>query len=431
MSVAQIIGVDGVRPVVELGVGDTRIPVGQGRWDVAEWDVDPEATWAGTEPTWLDITCYVHDIEVETGRDRSMQTWAVGAATITVDNGDGWADMGQGPPTDPLSTLSIRPGRQLRAGISIDDGPVRWLYRGFIDDAEPRYEAEESDIVTLGCVDAKGEAGKIDVARVDPPVGVAETVTARIGRVLDLVLWPVERREIAATSVTLIGTELGARAVDLFDVAADSGGGVVFGDSRGYVVFRQRDWQTYAPTIPPEATIGNVDVDDVCPSGWERTWRREDVATRMIVGRSGEPGRTFDDEPNQIIYGIETISRTDLEADQDSQLDRLGERWLRVMSADYMPRVAAVTIDAGTSTAARDLAATVDPTVAPRYRCRHRRADGTVVFDAEFFATGVRHSISPTGWTCRITLDDAAPFAAAGGRWDAAEWDRTTWAEAI
>ena len=134
---------------------------------------------------------------------------------------------------------------------------------------------------------------------------------------------------------------------------------------------------------------------------------------------------------NQILYGIETVERSDLQAAHDSQLDVLGQRWLKVMSADYMPRVAAVTIDAATSTAARNLAATVDPTEPSRYRCRHHRDDGRTVFDAQFFATGIRHTINRDGWICRIAFDAAAPFAAVGGRWDQGQWDQALWANLV
>ena len=95
-----------------------------------------------------------------------------------------------------------------------------------------------------------------------------------------------------------------------------------------------------------------------------------------------------------------------------------------------MPNVAAVTIDAATSVAARDLAATVDPTIPSRYR-GYLREGGRVVFDRQFFAVGVSHRIDPEGWTCRIALDDAGPFATVGNRWDDAAWDTGLWAEAV
>ena len=52
-----------------------------------------------------------------------------------------------------------------------------------------------------------------------------------------------------------------------------------------------------------------------------------------------------------------------------------------------------------------------------------------MVFDRQFFATGVAHRIDPETWTVRIALDDAGPFAAVGDTWDDAAWDTAIWAE--
>ena len=222
----------------------------------------------------------------------------------------------------------------------------------------------------------------------------------------------------------------------------------------GKVVYKNRDWQLYQPDEPVDDTIGNLpatgsdvvygpsdvvygssDVvwmatasDAVCPSGWELTFDAADMATRVLVGRPSEPPHIFDDLTAQTLYGVETFTRTDLICAVPADLDVLGARMLAVLSAGFLPNVAAVTIDAATSTAARDLAATVDPTKPSRYR-GYLREGGRVVFDRQFLAVGVSHRIDPESWTVRIALDDAGPFAITGNRWDDAAWSSGTWAE--
>ena len=454
MTVGSIVSVPGARPIVELGVGNTNTPAGQAVWDTARWDTEPHR-WAGTEPTWLDITCDVHDVEIDQGRDRSIVRWQVGTASITLDNRDGRYDINVTPA--PPATLSIRPGRQIRVGVALDGGEPQWRFRGWIDAANPTYDPVLQDVVELSCIDAKGMAGKVDLGKVaDPGVGASETVTARMNRVLDAAGGQQHYRDIPASGTTLLATTLGAKTVDLLDVSADSVGGVVFGDEQGRVAFRGRDWQTYEPGDPPDGTIGNVpstgidivygasdvvygasdvvwtsdDNDAVCPSGWEMSFEADDMATRVLLGRPSETPHQFDDAENQILYGVETFSRTDLIPANPADLDLLGTRILRVLSASFMPNVAAVTIDAATSIEARDLCATVDPTLPSRYR-GYLREGSRVVFDRQFFAVGVSHRIDPEGWTCRIALDDAGPFATVGNRWDDAAWDTGLWAEAV
>ena len=178
MSIARILTVPGCRPIVELGVGNSNTPSGQAVWDTSRWDTPGDA-WAGTEPTWLDITCDVHDVEIDQGRDRTISRWQVGTASITVDNTTGRYDIAVSP-TSP-AVLSLRPGRQLRVGVALDGAEPQWLGRWFIDAANPTYDPVLEDVVELSCVDAKGQAGKVDLGKVaDPGVGASETVTARI-----------------------------------------------------------------------------------------------------------------------------------------------------------------------------------------------------------------------------------------------------------
>ena len=257
---------------------------------------------------------------------------------------------------------------------------------------------------------------------------MTETADLRVHRILDEAGWSAELRDVHPTAVRLVDTDLGARAVELLDDAANSSGGVVYGDSEGRVVYRQMDWAQFDPARPVDATIGNVDPDDVCPSGWERSFQMADIATRVIAGRKGSVAQQFDDPDSQAIYGVETYAKTDLSTFNDLDITALGERWLTVLSPELMPRVSAVLLDAGTDPATRDLCAIADPRTPTRLRCRHRRPDGTIVFDTEYFVTSITHAIDPANWTVRLGLDDATPYQMIGDRWNQANWNSAVWA---
>ena len=149
------------------------------------------------DPIWTDITCDVNAVEINTGRDRSIDRWQVGNATLTLNNATGWADVV--PSSDDSLAFEVRPGRQIRFGVAVDGGAPRWLYRWFIDSVDPSYEpAQETDTVTVACVDAKGHVGKIAAAKTATPVGAGDTADVRINRVLDAVLWPPGARDLDA-----------------------------------------------------------------------------------------------------------------------------------------------------------------------------------------------------------------------------------------
>ena len=262
MSAPTILGVTRARPRIDLGVGDSRDAAGLGQWQPdagnaanSRWNT-AGSTWNGEEPYWVDITCYGIEIETYTGRDRATDQWEVGTATVVLDNATGWADF---PPTvepNPFD-LTVRPGRQIRIAMSVDDAEPEVLWRGWVDEANPTFDAEAGDIITLECIDTKGEVGHVDVAAVDPPVGAGEAVHTRIGRICNAAGWASYWRNFDTSGITLVGTTLDGQAADLLNRAADSGGGSLFGDIDAKLRYRNRDWQLWPADQLEDGTIGN------------------------------------------------------------------------------------------------------------------------------------------------------------------------------
>jgi hypothetical protein len=285
------------------------------------------------------------------------------------------------------------------------------LWRGTVDAVEPGYDPLFGDTTTFACIDAKADAGRVTMPRTLEPVGYGEVGSTRIKRILDNAWWPVARRSIDTDDVTLGATELGGKAIDELDRTAESASGHVYGDLNGKVRYRRKDWMTYAGGTPADATIGNIGAGDVCPSGWEYWFARDDLTTRVLVGREGEtPLVLTADAWGQ--YGLEPWDRQDLLPLDNFELTRIGNRVLNTRSPALQPRIAAVTLHAETGAAVAPLLASASPFTPSRYRCRHRGGDGRTVFDRPMMqVVGIAHTISPVdGWSARLSLDDATPF---------------------
>jgi hypothetical protein len=423
VSLAAFTWTTRARPFVQLGIGDSRSFRGA-VWDVARWDVDP-ARWSGLEPQWLDITCDTRSATCSYGRAATTDRFVPGSATVVVDNATGWADPNA---NDAPGVLTVRPGRPIRFGVEHAVHGSRVLFRGFVDAMNPVYSPVDTDTVELLCLDALGEINRAKLRPVAAPVGDGEAASARAHRILDAVGWLP--RDVQPSSETLLATDLGGQVADLLGRTADSAGGAVFGDLDGRVAFRPRDWQTYTPDTPIDGTIGNVDPSDVCPVEWERPFARADITTRAIIGRDLATAIVVDDPDGIARYGVEPFERTDLLTLRDSSLQMLAERVMRTRGEDTAPRVRSVSLNARTSDAALDLMSTVEVYRPSRYRCRLQYPRG-LVFDDEYFATGVAHDLTPRAWSLMLNLDVAAPFEASGGRWDGAYWDHALWTNAV
>lgn len=422
-------------PRVQVGLGSV-VELSSSLWDVAEWD-DATSLWAGNDPTWRDVDCDIISAHTEAGRARITDPFMPGRAEVIVDNASGWADPTVAP--DIPGVLTMRPGRAIRIGVDHATLGTVWKFRGFVDAIEPVYSPQDWDTVILRCIDALGEAGRAKLSDVDE-TGADETAAARFARILDVNRWPETQRLIDATSTELYAAVLTGQAIQLLQRSADSTGGWAFGDTEGRVVLRNRDWLFYADDVPVDATIGNVDAGDVCPTGFQRAFDRRSIATQVTIDRAPPSDvevpivttpLVFNDPAGQVLYGVEPFDRLDLWTRDESDAAAIGTRIIETRNAmTSMPRIASVDLDAATGDDALDVMASVSIEAPSRYRCRYQRADGTEVFDDEFFAVGVVHDFSADEWTCSIALDRAGFYeqlAAPPYEWDVATWSHALW----
>ena len=254
MSLARFTFTNRARPIIELGVGDNRIDTAGGRWQVSYWD-NPTAIWAGTEPLWLDITCITYDVTTTLGRQRTTDNFAPGTASLTMSNVAGWADPN--PPAGTPAFEQIRPGCPLRIGVDHDEYGIVWLWRGYVDAVEPEFQPQLGDVANISAVCALGEAGRVWTAELPELVGDGDTASMRFNRILNAAEWPAGARSIEAVATPMLPTVFGEQTANMLTQCADSYGGAVYGDTEGCVVARNRDWQTYMPDTPPDATVGN------------------------------------------------------------------------------------------------------------------------------------------------------------------------------
>lgn len=332
--------------------------------------------------------------------------------------------------------LKLRPGRPIRVGVSHQTLGNVWLYTGFIDAIEPSDMPDDWATVKLRCIDALGEAGRgLLVDTVESP---AETTRNRFVRILDKIRWPATKRNVSTSAVRpLYAAVLDDQVVDALRRVGDSESGAAFADNNGNIVLKHRDWMI-RETGSYDAVIGNIGYGDICPSGWKRSFDRADITTQVVLGVDApddvdpEPANVVqNDFDGQVLYGIEPYEKTDLWNSNPADVQNYAGRIMATRNAKIsMPRISAVTVDAfAAGDDGIDLMTTLSIFTPSLYRCRLETPRG-VVFDDNFFATGVTHDISSSEWVVDIALDRADPFQVLTPDeyvWDTARWDRSLW----
>lgn len=339
------------------------------------------------------------------------------------------------------SPIYLEPATLIRIGVWHTRYDFCWFFRGYVDALRPIYDPERDDTVRIECIDALGEVGRLRVR--DAQADELEA-TDRVTHILNEAEWPLALRSLD-DDATIMSPQPNAdeRVVDLLTQVAESCGGAVYGGpDDGDLVFRRKDWQGYDPADDPvDGYITNflgVETDGpvVCPSGWERSWDRQDMTTRVTYTNQEGDEIVYRNSDAERRWGIEEYTRS-LVTVYRHDLELLAQRQLRLRGPEKFPRVEAVLLDAETGDSALDMMAISTFTRPHNYRCQLRRS-ASFVFNERMLVTGLRHVFSADRWQLRMALDLAAPFIAEGGRWGdedrplarSGRWGRDTWGHA-
>ena len=92
---------------VQFGLGPAG--VAGSLWDSAKWD---EGTWSTSDIQWTEMTALCHGFSFKGGKQAYLKRYRTGAATLDMDNTQGWfvPQGGQEPP----GFLRLTPGRYVR-----------------------------------------------------------------------------------------------------------------------------------------------------------------------------------------------------------------------------------------------------------------------------------------------------------------------------
>ena len=215
----------GIDIEVALGIGRQ---ADWGVWDSGTWDVD---VWGDPDTAlgdWVDVTCQVIDglqlsARARTQADGVVTRWEAATAVFTL-LGDDW-DPWAGPYAGPGRTPGPGPGAVAGLERRSANGSTRSKGRSTMKAGNGNRPRPAG----MGTAAVVATDYTSDLTSWDPPdqapVGDGDTAAQRVGRILDLVDWPAERRAVTPGGATLQPTELGDEAwAMLLDVAdADLG----------------------------------------------------------------------------------------------------------------------------------------------------------------------------------------------------------------
>jgi hypothetical protein len=220
--------------------------------DPVKGELDNTTYLLAPEDVFVDVTEYVAAITTDRGRERELDEYQTGTATVTFN--DDARDL------DPAYSGSpwfgqITPMRRI---------VIRWhttaLFTGWVDDWSIVYEPGDNlSRVTATCVDGFGVLANQELSEITPSFS-GDLSGERIARILDLaeVDFPASRA-IDDGNSTLGDTTLNSNALAYLQACARAEAGYLFVSADGVLTFRNRTALLHTPsdaTFSDDRTAG-------------------------------------------------------------------------------------------------------------------------------------------------------------------------------
>lgn len=357
--------------------------------------------------SYIDITEYVLNVNINRGRATQLEVFNAGTLTLQAD------DRAANRNFDPLNTaspwydgdLGISPRRK----IKILAGTAN-LFNGFIYDLNINYDEPNISFAQINAVDALAQISQTTLNTFTPP---NELSSARIATILD-------RGEVGfgtataprqiATSVSACGTvayEAGTNTLQALQQVQIGENGRFFVTRDGTIRFDARIQAAFATAI---ATLGGTATGAIPIIGLENAYGAETIVNRVQTQISGSNTTSVaNGTASQALYGIRTISISDIPLDTDAAGSALADNLLSLYQNPEVRFTGATINLLALSSAQQEQAAAFEIgdilTVSKNFA-----AGSPTTVNQTVSVEAIRHTITPNTHTINLSL---APFAIA------------------
>lgn len=275
------------------------------------------ATYTLGGNVWADVTADCISVSVSRGRNRELDNFNAGTATIELRNNSRQYDITNTAGTYYGGIVPRLPVRVTAAG--------RVIYAGFVEDYDYSYDnpSTQYDFSTLSvkCVDAFTILASTYLAAY---TNTTQLSGARVAAVLDRpeVSFPYTR-DIGLGSSTLGADTVaaGTVALDYLNDVVTAEQGYLFVAGDGTLTFKGRN---DVVSITSSLTLYDTDNGNSYYSGFEAQYGTELLYNRVVTSRVGGTVYTVDDTQSQTAYLTIGLVYNDLLVSTDAQAQNLG-----------------------------------------------------------------------------------------------------------
>ena len=355
-------------------------------------------TLGGATVVPVDVTSSVSRASIRRGRQRVLDKFETGQATIEIIDQDGrWS------PTNPASPFypNVAPMRQIKLSASYN-GTTYPLFAGYIDAFRYDYiNGANIAKVTITASDGFKVLANTTCTAVAGAVA-GETTGVRIGKVLTAGSWPTPMRTLSAGRTTVQADPGTLRSVlDAVQILEQSELGAFYFDAAGSAVFLSRSDLAAMNALAPVSFA-----DDGTGIGYRSLQFGYDdvlINNQVNVTRVGGSVQSASDATSQATYFVQTLDRSNLLMDTDT--DALNQaRTLLKSRKDPKIRIESIVFDMTENVSARVLAGLTLDFLDP-VSVKKAQPGGSSILQT-LAVQGIEHDITPGFWTTTLRLSE-------------------------
>lgn len=379
--------------------------------DASRGKLDTGTLGSGSEYT--DVTADVISWSCSRGASRGsgpLLRYEAGKARIQLLDTDRRYDpLNLSGPYVSGSVTQVTPMRLVRIR-ALHNGTYYDIWRGYADAWTAEYlPARAGTLVTLTATDGFKVLGRKTLATI-AAAGGSEDSGARITRILTAAAWPLADRVIATGRSTLQATTLGANALALCQLTADSEAGEFYMDPAGRAYFRSRGGiQEDTRSVTSNITWGDgggaeLPYYSVTPSYDDDQL----VNSATITNVGGTPQANTTDASSSIATYLDgTFERSDILLETDGEALNMANL---IVSSGKDPeyRFEALEVGRHQATATEDLifAQALGRLIGDRMTVKYTPA-GSGTLSKDVFVRGVSHRSDRQMWNTTFVLQSA------------------------
>ena len=348
----------------------------------------------GTAATWSDVSSDVRGLNIARGKQRELDEFSSGSASVTLSNTARTYD-----PSYAAGTYygNIKPGRWIRITATYDSVDYQ-LYQGVIREWEFGYSFPNEAVAVPRASDFMEDLNNTDITTTTS-AALSGDVIGEILNAANIIPRSLDVGQETFQSVSLASANALA-AIQTADKSEGGGLSAIYCNELNQVVFEDRNsLSSNTRSTTSQATFGTsaLPVDEI-----DIDYSSDLIKNDVSLSRIGGSVQTKTDSTSQDDYGIRSFSLTDLYNNSDpnvgniaqSYVDSFKDAELRVRSITIHPRMNDALMIQALSRKIRD-----------RITVSYKPPPGSATVTDEMFISGIEHTATAEDFRTKFTLE--------------------------